>query len=317
MLSVVIPTYNRFNVLAQTLSALGDCVDPPDGFEVIVVSDGSTDGTNEWLASARFNFSFKAAVQTNAGPASARNRAVAMSQGERILFLGDDIVPEADLLMRHVARARREMDSRRVAVLGHTTWHPYMRTTPFLRHINENGPQFGYSHIPDPNDVHFTHFYTSNVSISRGLWDSVGGFDITFPSAAWEDIEFAYRARTRGLRIVYESSARGLHLHPTSVRSVLRRQQAVGQAAAILLSKHPELASIVCGEIKRREDWAITNRQRLISLCVLQFSNYVPWLFVPSLCDRLMRATYLNSLSDALDASRAQLTDPVGVRRSK
>ena len=69
--------------------------------------------------------------------------------------------------MRHVARARREIDSRRVAVLGHTTWHPYMRTTPFLRHINENGPQFGYSHIPDPNDANRT---LGNNAFTTGLF---------------------------------------------------------------------------------------------------------------------------------------------------
>ena len=79
------------------------------------------------------------------------------------------------------------------------------------------GTQFGYSIIPDPDDVPFNFFYTSNVSLPRGTFLALGGFDEEFPYAAWEDVEFAYRATraTPALRMVYRPAARTRHNHPT------------------------------------------------------------------------------------------------------
>ena len=105
-----------------------------------------------------------------------------------------------------------------------------MRVTPFLTHLNEKGTQFGYSIIPDPDDVPFNFFYTSNVSLPRGTFLALGGFDEEFPYAAWEDVEFAYRATraTPALRMVYRSAARTRHHHPTDLAS-FRRQAAEGR----------------------------------------------------------------------------------------
>ncbi len=78
-LSVVVPTYNRLQRLKRVLAALDAQVFPRDEFEVIVVSDGSTDGTDEYLRSLeRTGLSF--ASQANAGPAAARNLGVELAR---------------------------------------------------------------------------------------------------------------------------------------------------------------------------------------------------------------------------------------------
>ena len=199
--SVVIPTFERPDTLCRVLDALG-LQRQPQPFEVIVVDDGSRDATAELLAAYQPVYPLRVRHQENAGPAAARNRGVRESSGDWILFLGDDTVPEPELLAVH-ARAHAAPDGERIAVLGYTTWPRERRVSPFLHHINEYGLQFGYGLIEDPESVPFNFFYTSNISLARAALLDVGLFDTTFPNAAWEDIEIAYRMTRRGLRIVF------------------------------------------------------------------------------------------------------------------
>ncbi|MEO8197785.1 MAG: glycosyltransferase, partial [Thermoanaerobaculia bacterium] len=248
-LSVVVPTCNRRRILAEVLQALdGQREAPP--FEIVVVDDGSTDGTFEWLSARAGGRPLRLLRQQNRGPAAARNHGVAAAAGALIAFLGDDTVPEPDWLARHWARHRLERERGkshgwpRLAVLGYTAWHPRMRATPFLRFINEHGLQFGYALITDPENVPFNFFYTSNLSLARE-WLLEEPFDESFPDPAWEDIEASFRMFRRGLRLVYEPQARLLHDHPTDFRRFCRRQERAGASAVRFFRKHPELAGFL------------------------------------------------------------------------
>jgi len=297
MLSVVIPTFNRLSILQEVLENLAQATVPATGFEVIVVSDGSTDGTNEWLAHWRPPHPFRFVLQENSGPGRARNRAAGIAKGERILFMGDDTVPSRELLVLHAQRAGREPDPEKIAVLGYTSWHPRMKVSPFLNHINEYGLQFGFSIIPDPGDVPFNFFYTSNVSVGRDLFEKLGGFDTDFPGAAWEDVEFAYRASRSGMRMVYEPSARTAHFHPTSIRSFLGRQERAGESGAIFAAKHPELTDWLGVSSIPSAGGRLSRRARN---GLLRIGDWIPFFFSPGLCDGVMRDAYLDGLSRAL-----------------
>jgi len=243
-LSVVIPTFNRLEILPRVLAALeGQSLDA-GMFEVVVVDDGSSDGTAAFLAGHRPGFEFRSFTQPNSGPAGARNRGISDARGERVVFLGDDTVPEPDFLAVHLA-AHRQRPGRRIAVLGYTTWPRERRVTPFLHHINEYGLQFGYELIRDPEAVPFNFFYTSNISLPRAAFEENGFFDTTFPDAAWEDIELSYRLSQSGYGIVYEPLAVVRHHHDITFASFRRRQERSGRAAAIFYRKHPELADFL------------------------------------------------------------------------
>ena len=172
-LSVVIPTYNRKETITRVLDALGRQTLPREAFEVLVVDDGSRDGTTDVLKSSPVSFDLAVMTQENTGPAGARNRGVRASRGEIVVFLGDDTVPEPEFLDVHL-RSHREAGARKIAVLGYTGWPRERRVTPFLHHINEYGLQFGYELIDDPDSVPFNFFYTSNISVPRralrGRW---------------------------------------------------------------------------------------------------------------------------------------------------
>ena len=115
-LSVVIPTYNRRDLLKDLLLSLSSQTLPIDKFEVVVVVDGSTDGTLEMLAELETPFSLRSVYQKNAGLGSAihstgvsaaRNRGVQHAQGPLVVFLDDDVAPSPSLLNEH-ANVHRE-----------------------------------------------------------------------------------------------------------------------------------------------------------------------------------------------------------------
>ncbi|MFN2384731.1 MAG: glycosyltransferase family 2 protein [Thermoanaerobaculia bacterium] len=241
--SVVVPTYRRPDTLFQVLDALGRQQAPPE-FEVVVVDDGSGDETATRLGAYRPAYPFRFFSQKNRGPAAARNRGIEEARAPYLLFLGDDTVPEKNLLAVH-ARAHREAAPASVAVLGYTTWPRDRAVTPFLHHINEYGLQFGYGLIVDPESVPFNFFYTSNISLERERLREAGLFDTSFPHAAWEDIEMSYRLIRRGLKIVYRPEAVARHHHDITFASFRRRQEKSGVAAAIFYAKHPELGDFL------------------------------------------------------------------------
>ena len=241
--TVVIPTHNRLEILAEVLQGLEAQQGAPR-FEVVVVDDGSTDGTAGWLKSRTFAVPVRAVAQENRGPAAARNTGVAVAAGRWVAFLGDDTVPSPGWLAAHREAHRRRGDDPALAVIGYTGWHRRMRLTSFLRYINEHGLQFGYALIRDKENVPFNFLYTSNLTLPRDLLLGAP-FDLKFPYPAWEDIELSYRLTRRGLRIVYEPAARVAHDHPTDFVRFCRRQEKAGYCAVVFFRLHPELGSFL------------------------------------------------------------------------
>jgi glycosyltransferase involved in cell wall biosynthesis len=300
-ISVVIPTHGRRARLERVLDALAAQAGEVGGdLETIVVDDGSKDDTKEFLALRRPDAAnVRALAQENAGPACARNAGAAAARGERLVFLGDDTVPEPGFLATHAAPPER---GRPVAILGYTSWDAErMRVTPFLTHLNERGAQFGYALITDPEDVPFNFFYTSNVSVPRDAFLALGGFDVSFPSAAWEDVELAYRAsRAKDpLLLVYRPAARTRHEHPTTLESVLRRQRASGRAAALFARKHPELSAWLGVD----ETSTLPARRPLrvaAAACALVALDRLGLPLPRRVYDKVLRRPYLEGLQEAL-----------------
>ena len=241
--SVVIPTFNRIDTLPEVLDALERQEGAPE-FEVIVIDDGSSDATPRWLASRPPGaLGLRWLAQPNRGPAAARNAGVAAAAGQWVALLGDDTVPSAGWLRAMRDRAVGRADPR-IAVIGRTEWHARMRVSPFLRHINENGAQFGFALIEDPERVGFQFFYTSNLLLSRALLEEEP-FDERFPFAAWEDIEAAYRLQKKGMRLCYEPAAEVRHYHPTDLERFCLRQEKAGYSAVVFYRRHPELGPML------------------------------------------------------------------------
>lgn len=307
-ISVVIPTYNRIDMLERVLDAL-DRQSDSRSFEVLVVNDGSTDRTRERIeasiSEARWSFPFRFESQKNSGPGKARNYGVTLATGRYILFIGDDTVPEPDLLAEHLRVHADNGHAPLVACLGYTGWPESEPVTPFMDYINDYGLQFGYKLIEHGSVVPFNFFYTSNISIDRELL-AAHPFDTSFPAAAWEDIELAYRLDSLGLRIHYNANAVTRHYHPTTVRSFSRRQYLVGKSGAIFYEKHPDLVHFLgVAELEQNGLADVRSLRRLDWLARLgeRFRVFAR----PSIFEKLMRQHYLRGLRDGLSASPARV----------
>ncbi len=242
-LSVVIPTHDRRETLALCLRALQE-QDGRGSFEVVVVDDGSTDDTADFLtgAAAREPHRLRFLRQLNSGPAVARNAGVALARAPIVLLLDDDILARPGLLREHLDWHRQHPDSR-MALLGHVAWSDEVEVSPFMRFI-DNGTQFGYEQIRDGDRVDFRYAYACNLSLKREVLLRQP-FDARFPWAAYEDIELGYRLEREGLELYYHQRAAASHYRTVTVEQFLRRTERAGVSLRLLHRIHPELRDLL------------------------------------------------------------------------
>lgn len=241
-LSVVIPTKDRAPALARTLAALEAQRAGNTRVEVIVIDNGSGDGTVAQVKgrAASAAIPIQLLERPEGGPATARNAGVEAASGELILFLGDDTEPEDEGLLRAHLDLHAAHPEEAFGVLGRITWSPRSPITPFMRWLENGGPQFHYGELePGPVDA-ASYFYSSHASLKRSLFQGVGGFDERFPAAAVEDTELGVRLADAGLELDYHPELLVLHDHPTTPAQSLRRSVAVGRSAALYNQLRPE-----------------------------------------------------------------------------
>jgi GT2 family glycosyltransferase/glycosyltransferase involved in cell wall biosynthesis len=242
-MSVVVPTHNRREKLLACLAALARQSVLPQEFEVIVVDDGSTDGTKEAVEAERFPFLLRYYRQESKGPGAARNLGIELAAGEYVLFIGDDILADERLIEEHLLAHAASSDPG-TAILGHIDWPKTMTPNAVMEYVCGAAMlQFAYSYIPHAPSLDHRFFYTSNVSIRRRFLIEAAAagirFDSCFTRAAFEDAEFAFRLIPRGLRIQYAAGARVAHDHWMDLDTFAKREFGAGTMAVVFYRKHP------------------------------------------------------------------------------
>src|SRR5690349_4705242 len=169
LVSVIIPTYNRKTMLAEAVASV--LAQSYRDFELIVVDDGSTDGTAEDLR-ARFDARVNVIEQTRRGVAAARNRGVGAARGEYIAFLDSDdfwLARKLERQMAFVLAARREISQTEDIWIRNG-----VRVNPMKKHRKLSGDVFRAS-------LELCLVSPSAVLMTRELFDGIGGFDESFP----------------------------------------------------------------------------------------------------------------------------------------
>ena len=241
--SIIIPTFNRREVLRKCLQAL-DQQDCSSAYEVILVDDASTDGTLEIVEEFKETLSFPVTLlrQAKKGPAAARNLGIRNCSGNIILIMGDDIIATPGLVKEHISWHNTNYPQTNAAVLGFATWSPHIKVTPFMRWLEKRGWQFPYGEIKGKVEIEWKYLMTPNISFKRRfLIENHLFFNERFPAAALEDYEFGFRFFTKGGKLFYNPDAIGYHWHQTSLDGVCRRMFCVGQSARILKEIAPQL----------------------------------------------------------------------------
>ena len=235
-LSVVIPTYNREEVLKKViggyLTQSGHAIR-----ELLIVDDGSTDDTEAMVRDIGQPgpFPIRYLKQSNKGPAAARNFGIREARSNVILFTDSDVVPKADLVSQHLAWHQQNPELS-VAVLGYVTWPPDPRPTPFMKWYGEE-KLFSYRKLQHKHEIGFPDFFTCNVSLKTDFLRSCGQFDEDFKTTAYEDIELAYRLGKAGLRLLYNSRAIGYHHQFFKFADACRKARAAATARRVFLRK--------------------------------------------------------------------------------
>ena len=102
-ISVVIPSHNRQDLLAQVLDRLANQRSDTPDFEVVVVLDGCRDGSPAMLAARHDPFALRWIELPGVGPSMARNAGVRETRGALLLFIDDDVIPTDGLVAEHLA----------------------------------------------------------------------------------------------------------------------------------------------------------------------------------------------------------------------
>jgi GT2 family glycosyltransferase len=281
--SVIIPTYNRLEQLKLTLQWLEKQVFPLDQFEVIVISDGCDDGTNDYLLELKPPYCLTPLLQKNQGVAAARNNGVKAARGRLILFIDDDIAPDSYLILEHVAMHAKLGAG--TVVLGPMLSPVDHEMQPWV-HWEQNMLYKQY-HSMETGEYAPTarQFFTGNTSLERRLIVEAGGFDPRFRRA--EDVELAYRLSECGASFVFHPKAIGYHYAVRSFESWLAIPYAYGKSDVIFsqLKNQKWLVPTVLREYRTRHLMTRT----LISLCLDR-----PWIYqwVQALLKNLMETSY-------------------------
>jgi len=237
--SIVIPTMNRLAVLRSTIGALAKQELDEHEAEVVVVDNGSTDGTVEWLEQRRGGFPVPLQVlsESTPGVSAARNAGVRHARYDHILFLNDDTAPTNERLVAGHAKAHQMANGDDIAVLGRITYPPDQLVDPFMRWIND-GAQFDYGRLDGGYPPRATHFYTAHISFPRGPFERASGMDerIRF---GFEDAVLGYRMEQQGVLIQYHPELVAHHDHPIDVSAWCRRATSMGGAGWQVNSLYP------------------------------------------------------------------------------
>ena len=260
--SIVIPTYNRLPKLKMVLAALEKQDFCPDLFEVVVVSDGSTDGTNEYLQSVQTSFPLKPVLQSNQGVAVARNQGTTNASGEIILFVDDDVVPAPCLISEHMQIHDQQGD--KVVVLGPMLTPRDYKMTPWVEWEQLMLEKQYIAMLTGRYDASSRQFFTGNTSLGRRYLLEVGGFDPSFRRA--EDVELAYRLSDLGMKFTFNPKAIGYHYAERSYRSWSSIPYLYGQNDVIfsLQKQHRWLLPTIFSEFQERH----TFTRALTHLCL-------------------------------------------------
>ena len=234
--SIVIPTYNRLPILQKCLKALENQTlsinTQITDYEIVLVDDGSTDNTIEWLTNNAQDFPHvKLYQQDHQGAAEARNLGVKSAKGDFIIFIDSDLVVTESFLQSH-ANALNNHENDRVFTYG-----AVINTANF-----ENPTSEPYK----ITDFSAAYFATGNVAIAKHWLEEAGLFDTSFKQYGWEDLELGVRLKKLGLKLIKCPLAVGYHWHPaftlTQIPKLIEQEIERGKMGVIFYQKHPTFA---------------------------------------------------------------------------
>jgi glycosyltransferase involved in cell wall biosynthesis len=234
--SVIIPTYNGKHKIQTILNSL--CQQTYKEFEVVVVIDGSTDGTEEYLLNLTLPFSFKFFNQINKGRASVRNKGAELAKGDLLIFFDDDMRLEPDCVKAHIEHHQgkpnsiltgAQIDDFNKATTDFQQYKCYLSRTWATKLKKEEDQPLPFSNL---------YLTAANFSTRKQVFNRIGGFNEQLRDC--EDYDFALRAYQLSIPIYYSEKAFGWHDDFQTVASFIKRQLDYKQYNEVLYQLYPD-----------------------------------------------------------------------------
>jgi len=233
--SVIIPTYNRKKVLKRCLETLFNQNFSKDDYQIVLVDNGSTDGTEKMIKKLSPPCDFLFLREERKGPHIARNLGIKHAKGEIIIFVDSDILTPPDFIKEHVKF--HQIYGEKVIVSG-----PTVRTSNLMddfSDIEKRKKEEKFFNLSGPS------FITSNLSVRKKYLTKVGGFDEDFEGLGWHDWELGYRLTKIGLFAKRNVNAIVYHYKEkrdlSNLKELMKRRIERGKNAVLYYKKHPTL----------------------------------------------------------------------------
>ena len=234
-LSVVMATFNRRSILPRTLESIFAQDLPANEYELIVVVDGSSDGTVEYLRSLRPPCTLHIIEQPNRGLAIALNRGISAARGEIVLLMDDDLVLHSSNFRSHLqAHHGDPLVVHGPVYVAEDSADTF--ATEWIREVVADEVKRWERGWTWPDDANID----PNYSVPRAALLAAGGYDESFK---WrQNTELGVRLAKMGIRTVYEPGAIAHHLYVKTSAQLLNVQvSSWGREEIALVRKHPEL----------------------------------------------------------------------------
>lgn len=229
-ISIIIPTYNRKIKLRSCLDSLFTQSYPSVAFEIIIIDDGSVDGTQDMLcALSKTNSNLKYFMQNHSGPAVARNLGIKHSCSEIIGFTDSDCVLDKDWVKRMVEEHKSEKDI--AAIGGLTEVDSHNIKSQVSQFLSDGAIE---TKINGKSEIIF--FPTCNVSFKRDCL--ISGFNELFPLPAGEDLDFFWRLFKKGSRFSYKKDIKIFHDCHADLASFLKQAYMYGRGNYLVQYMH-------------------------------------------------------------------------------
>jgi GT2 family glycosyltransferase len=244
VLSIIIPTHNRRDLLLKSLAALERQTWPAEKFEVIVVADACHDGTPEMVQAyaRRARYELRLLAHQARSAAATRNLGATNARGQILLFLDDDVVAQPELVSSHMQAQHPDG-----VVLGYSK--PMVPAKPsWWQYDARRWWEDTFREMRRPaHRFHYRDFFSGNVSMPAALFHKVAGFDSAI-SGRLEDYELGWRLLRGGARFRFVPEALGYHYDFTDLGRWLSRIRQEGIADIQIGQRHPELRAALFGQ---------------------------------------------------------------------
>ncbi|MCK4548186.1 MAG: glycosyltransferase [Candidatus Eisenbacteria sp.] len=248
--SVVIPSYNRPDLIVRTVCAVAVQTVPRGDYEVIVVDDHSEPPVSEAFHGRRLPPGVRIVrCEENLGRAGARNAGIRAARGEVVVMLDDDMEVVRHFLESHL----RIHESHGKAVgMGKIVAATELGRDPFLSYLDSRGPE----KVRPGQVLPSRYFVTGNSSVRRSVLEEVGLFDEEFQLYGGEDTDLGVRLGKAGCAFFYAPEALARHLHVVSLDRLCERLVAYGRhTLPRMVERHPELREQMSLDILDPPGW--------------------------------------------------------------